>query len=417
MKNQARFVTLAAVTAGLAPMGMPAPLQADVVHNDDVIVVGSLCVSDDGACVSGESFPSSTDLKVKDALPRLLFEDSSSAAFADRDYRIAIGGAGSTGAEYFAIEDAGPTGSAATQVFRVDGGAPANALRVASSGDVGIGTATPLFDLHMVTGDTPGLRLEQDGSSSFTPQTWDVVGNEETFELRDGTHGGKRPFRVEPDASTDSLYVENTGQIGVGTSNPSLDAGFGIHIASAADKFAFLGAGVNPAGGGSCAFNIGYGGGALPGTVFITTRPCGGNEMTRFFVGNTERARADVAGFQVWGSLRVNGTAVNVPDYVFRPGFAIESIEEHAESMWRKSHLPALGPAAEDGGFEVAKTTMGMLEELEKAHIYIEQLHEQAKQKDERTAALEEGTAELRRGNAELAARLERLEALIAGKR
>jgi len=392
MKNRAKHLRFAVAAALGAAFWQPALLPADLVHADDVIIEGSLCVSDSDFCADGESFSDNVDFKVKDQLPVILFEDNSSSTSADRDYRLVIGGSGLGSAEYFAIEDAGPTGSGSTQVFRVDGGAPANALRVDSSGNVGIGAATPLFDLHIVTGDTPGLRLEQDGSS-FTPQTWDVVGNEETFELRDGTHGGKRPFRVEPNASTDSLYVENTGQIGVGTSNPSLDAGNGIHIASASNEFAFLGAGVNPAGGGSCAFNIGYGGGALPGTVFITTRPCGGNEMIRFFVGNTERARADVAGFQVFGSLRVNGTGVNVPDYVFRPGFAIESIEEHADSMWRESHLPALGPAAADGGFEVAKTTMGMLEELEKAHIYIEQLHDEARQKDERMATLEKSVA------------------------
>ena len=407
MISQARFGTLAVFMTGLASIGAPARLQAvDVIHADDVIVEGSLCVSDDNACADGESFPSNADIKIKDALPRLLFEDSSSSTSPDRHYRIAVGGSGISGAEYFAIEDAGSSGNGATQVFRIDGAAPANALRVDSSGDVGLGTATPAQHLHVADGNTPTLRLDQDGSGAFAAQVWDIMANEGSFRVRDVT-GNQTPFAIQSDAPTNSLYIKDTGQVGVGTSNPSLDAGNGIHISAAENQFAFLGAGVDPAGGGSCAFNIGYGGGAAPGTVFITTRPCGGGEMTRFFVGNTERASADTVGFQVFGSLRVNGTGVNVPDYVFRPGCAIESIEQHADSMWRESHLPALGPAAADGGFEVAKTTLGMLEELEKAHIYIEQLHEEAKQKDERTAALEKGSAEL-------AARVERLEALVA---
>jgi len=215
--------------------------------------------------------------------------------------------------------------------------------------------------------------------------------------------------RVLSGALANSIVVESTGQLGVGTADPDLDAGFGIHIASASNEFAFLGAGVDPSAGGNCAFNIGYGGGALPGTVFVTTRPCGGNEMTRFFVGDTERARADTLGFQVFGSLRVNGTGVNVPDYVFRPGFAIESIEEHAESMWAKSHLPALGPGSEDGGFEVAKTTMGMLEELEKAHIYIEQLNERVSRLEEENARLRDEQA----NNDATQARLARLEKAV----
>jgi len=321
-------------------------------------------------------------------LPVILFEDNSLSSSPDRDYRLVVGDAFTGGSEYFAIDDRGASGSGSTQVFRVDGGAPANALRINNIGDIGMGTATPAKELHVLASDAPTVRLDQDGTF-FAAQTWDLVGSDLGFRVIDRTDGSVTPFQIEVDAPSHSLYIKKTGQIGVGTGSPSLDAGFGIHIQSASDKFAFLGAGVNPAGGGSCAFNIGYGGGAAPGTVFITTRPCGGGEMTRFFVGNTERARADTAGFQVFGSLRVNGTGVNVPDYVFRPGFAIESIEEHAESMWRESHLPALGPAAADGGFEVARTTMGMLEELEKAHIYIEQLREEAKQKDERMAALE----------------------------
>jgi len=407
MMSQARFVTLAAVATGLATMGVPAPLQADDVHPDDVIIEGSLCVSDSDECANGESFPSNADVKIKDLLPRILFEDTSNSTSPDRHYRVVVGDSGSSGAEYFAIEDAGASGTGTTQVFRVDGGAPANALHIDGSGEVGFGTATPARELHVVTIDTPALRLEQDGSGIFAAQVWDLVGSDLGFRVIDGTNGNLAPFRIEADAPNHSLYIRKTGQIGVGTSTPNLDAGNGIHILAAEDQFAFLGAGVNPAGGGSCAFNIGYGGGAAPGTVFITTRPCGGNEMTRFFVGNTERARADTAGFQVFGSLRVNGTGVNVPDYVFRPGFAIESIEEHADSMWRKSHLPALSPASADGGFEVAKTTMGMLEELEKAHIYIEQLHEEAKQKDERMAALEKTSA------ASVSALQDRLEELV----
>jgi len=226
---------------------------------------------------------------------------------------------------------------------------------------------------------------------------------------------GQQPvLRLLAGAPSNSVVVESTGQLGVGTADPSLDTGFGIHVAAPSNGFAFLGAGVDPAAGGSCAFNIGYGGGTAPGTVFITTRPCGGDEMLRLFVGNSERARADVAGFQVFGSLRVNGTGVNVPDYVFRPGFEIESIEEHAESMWSESHLPALSPAAEGGDFEVAKTTMGMLEELEKAHIYIEQLNDRISQ----TAVEKDAEiAELKQVNEELTSRLDRIEASINSSR
>jgi len=351
------------------------------------------------------------DFGISDGSPDLFFLDTD-VGQPDWQVRINEGGVGK-----FTLVESNP-GPSFIDPLIIDGGARNNAIRIAAGGLIGLGTATPAHELHIVdagVGFGPAIDFQDDDG-----QTWRLEADDSSFAAFDVT-GVTRPLQIEPGAPDDSLYVQSTGQIGVGTFTPNLDAGFGIHIAAASNEFAFLGAGVNPAGGGSCAFNIGYGGGAAPGMVFITTRPCGGTEMTRFFVGNTERARADVLGFQVFGSLRVNGTGVNVPDYVFRPGFTIESIEEHAESMWKRSHLPALSPGAADGGFEVAKTTMGMLEELEKAHIYIEQLNEEAKQKDERTAALETDAAELRRdseelqrNNAELAARVERLEALFA---
>ena len=66
----------------------------------------------------------------------------------------------------------------------------------------------------------PTLRLEQDGSSGFSPQTWDVAGNEANFFIRDATNGSKLPFRIRPNAPTDSIYVAADGNIGLGTASP-----------------------------------------------------------------------------------------------------------------------------------------------------------------------------------------------------
>ena len=47
--------------------------------------------------------------------------------------------------------------------------------------------------------------------------------------------------------------------------------------------------------------------------------------------------------------------------------------------MWQNQHLPAVGPGQVNdqgqGLINVGARSQGMLEELEKAHIYIEQLH------------------------------------------
>lgn len=65
--------------------------------------------------------------------------------------------------------------------------------------------------MHTVDGDSPTLRLEQDGSSGFTPQTWDIAGNEANLFIRDVTNGSKLPFRIRPNAPTDSLDITTDG--------------------------------------------------------------------------------------------------------------------------------------------------------------------------------------------------------------
>jgi Chaperone of endosialidase len=70
-------------------------------------------------------------------------------------------------------------------------------------------------------GDSPTMRLEQNGSSGFTPQTWDVAGNETNFFIRDATNGSKLPFKIKPGAPTNSLFVAANGDIGLGTQSPA----------------------------------------------------------------------------------------------------------------------------------------------------------------------------------------------------
>lgn len=70
----------------------------------------------------------------------------------------------------------------------------------------------------MVTGDTPGLRIDQDGSAGFSPQIWDVAGNESNFFVRDVSNGSTLPLRIRPAAPSSSIDVLGTsGNVGMGT--------------------------------------------------------------------------------------------------------------------------------------------------------------------------------------------------------
>jgi len=176
--------------------------SADIIHADDVIINGgSLCIGFD--CANGESFGFDT-LRLKENNLRLHFQDTStSASFPSNDWRIVANDTSNGGGNYLAIEDS----TASRQVFRVDAGAPANSLRVDSGGDLGIGTANPVTDIHVKSGNTPTLRLEQDGSSGFGAQTWDVAGNEANFFIRDATNGSKLPFRIAPNTPQDTIHM------------------------------------------------------------------------------------------------------------------------------------------------------------------------------------------------------------------
>ena len=118
---------------------------------------------------------------------------------------------------------ASTTSSAGRIPFRVEAGAPVNALYVEADGDLGVKTANPVVDIHVVEGNTPTLRLEQDGSDGFTPQTYDIAANEANFFIRDVTNGSKLFFRAKPGAPEDSIFVAASGFIGLGTDAPAAE--------------------------------------------------------------------------------------------------------------------------------------------------------------------------------------------------
>jgi hypothetical protein len=195
--------------------------KPDDVIPDDLIVQGSACVGLD--CVNGEVFGFDT-IRLKENNDRIQFDDTSTAAgFPTNNWQIRANSSASGGASFLGFVDQGPTGNSetGTVVFEVDAGAPANSLKVSSTGRVGLRTATPVLDLHMNTGDTPAMRFEQNSGGGFTAQTWDVAGNEANFFVRDVTGGSRLPFRIRPGAPTSSIDISATGNVGIGTASPA----------------------------------------------------------------------------------------------------------------------------------------------------------------------------------------------------
>ena len=383
-----RKLSIGLMAAGLAWLGSASYATADVVHLDDTIIQFSLCVGQD--CNNGESFGFDT-IRLKENNLRIHFDDTStSASFPSNDWRIVINDSSNGGGNYFAIEDS--TGG--RQVFRVDAGAPANSLRVDSAGDVGIGTSNAVVELHVVDGNSPTLRLEQNGSSGFTPQTYDIAANEANFFIRDVTNGSALFFRSKPGAPEDSIFIAANGDIGLGTDSPSAD----LHIRDTGANNADLDIEAN---GNIWRLRVNQASGQLNIIDSDATRTpfrVGGTAQSNLImIGLSDSTTDDADRVTITGELVTTGggACTAAPcDATFQPDkFTVPAIEEHAEFMWTNSYLWGVGPTPEGAPINLPKKTTGILHELEVAHIYIEQLNTTIKELEGRLAKVEMSSA------------------------
>jgi len=202
------------------PTNMPEPkgqgiARPDYTYNEDLYVVGSLCIGTD--CADPETWAYDV-LRLKENNLRIHFEDTSNtSSFPANDWRIVVNDTDDGGANYFAVQDA----TSGLVPFTIEAGAPNNALYIEDYGRIGLKTAAPAVEMHIVDGDSPAVRLEQDTTSGWTAQAWDLAGNESNFFIRDVTNASKLPFRIQPGAPSSTLCLKSDGKIGIGTWSPT----------------------------------------------------------------------------------------------------------------------------------------------------------------------------------------------------
>lgn len=198
----------------------PANPAADTFFTDDVSAQGGVCAGAD--CTNAESYGFAS-MKMKENNTRLKFEDtSSSAGFATTDWQLSANDAFSGGANKFFIEDL----TAVTVPLLIEGGTPSNSLYLDSTGRIGLRTSTPAKDLHVTTGSTPTIRLEQSGVNA---RSWDMFGNNFNFVVHDAT-AVTSPLIIRSGAPTSSFVIDAAARIGLGVAFPS----FPIHHSSGA---------------------------------------------------------------------------------------------------------------------------------------------------------------------------------------
>ena len=319
--------------------------------------------------------------------------------------------------------------------FKVVAGARTSSLVVASTGKIGFGTATPAVDLHDVVGNTPTLRLEQDGSSGWTPQVWDVAGNETNFFIRDVTHSSNLPFRIFPGSSTDTLRLNASGYVEIGKPGASPTRLLDVNSNTASQlrligttdnrrivarqsttgsadtqivmkSASILFAGPTDASdtwAAASSPSSGVGLFDVYGSTASQFRLVGNTENRRIVARDSTSGSADTqivmknssivfAGAtdasNTWATISAAGIVTNIGsctsaspcDAVFDPAvYKVPSIDDHAKAMWGEGYLPAVGPTQQGQQINVTEKMTRMLAELEQAHIYIAELNDRVK--------------------------------------
>ncbi|MEM7051630.1 MAG: hypothetical protein AAF604_18320 [Acidobacteriota bacterium] len=359
----------------------------------DLIVQGSACIGFD--CVSSESFGFDT-LRLKENNLRIHFNDTSaSASFPSNDWRLGANETTNGGANKFFVEDS----TAGRNPFTIEAGAQVNTLYVEADGDVGIKTSEPVVDLHIVEGNTPTLRLEQDGSDGFASQTWDLAGNEANFFIRDVTNGSKLSFRIKPGAPEDSIYLDSDNQVGLGTDNPAA----AVHVRRTDGTAQLLVEDtLSPAaaitrlievkapGRAEIALNNTsvssiWGFSADNGGSFVVTKAGSGvNEMV--LSGTT----GDVV-FQ--GTVSANAGANTLPDFVFEPTYNLMPLDELKSFIETERHLPRIPSVdeveANGGTIDMSTMQLRLLEKVEELTLYTLQQQDTIRQLQERLDGME----------------------------
>lgn len=112
--------------------------------------------------------------------------------------------------------------------------------------------------------------------------------------------------------------------------------------------------------------------------------------------GATEFKLTPAGNMTITGSLVTGGpTCAGGCDRVFADDYELLSIEQHGKAMFENKHLPAIGPTEPNKPVNISEQYGNMLNELEHAHIYIQQLNGEKNALHQKVDTLETRLSEL----------------------
>lgn len=227
-----------------------------------------------------------------------------------------------------------------------------------NNGNVGIGTSNPSYRFHINVSGNTQARIQ--GTTGAAMQFATGVGAWE-WQMTDVSRF--RLNQIAPVVNADVISVTQTGpNVGISTATPGckFQVNGGAAIGYSASK-------TPPANGLAVSGAVVIGAGNIaPGTALLA-------------VNGTVKAREVIATVAGW------------PDYVFKPGYALKSIDEVEQYIIKNNHLEGIPSAAEvqEQGVPLAEMQGKILKKLEETTLYLIEMKKENQALKTRLAALE----------------------------
>ena len=117
-----------------------------------------------------------------------------------------------------------------------DGTSPVNDLVINSSGNVGIGTASPSSLLDVSSGtntDGTDVTITVGGTSANTRQsliTKKIQASDRALEFYAASGGSSEDIRFFRDNANETMRIDSSGNVGIGTTSPTFGSGSGLEV-------------------------------------------------------------------------------------------------------------------------------------------------------------------------------------------
>jgi len=302
-------------------------------------------------------------------------------------------------------------------IFDINVLAPDDTMKIDSFGLITLGaqTSTDLESiLTLGNSSSPRAQMTLSSNDGTAHIEYGQSGNSLQFEKANGDH----VVEFNMDAPLRSMILDSSGNLGVGTPIPT--EAVDVSRSGAASRFqltSFTDTGNQAAqfvqrrargtsGAPTAVQNFdnlglysfrGHNGSGFTGTKASIsgkatenwTPSANGTRLTFATTQNGTTGLNVVMEVTHDGKVKINGTALNVPDYVFEDDYQLMALDDLSAYISENKHLPGVASADEvnSGGLDIAGSQLSVLEKVEELTLYTLQQHDALK---EMGAALKE---------------------------